>query len=207
MIRGPDDLPLSEFSFNRPIPKAVRDFGSALDPNILEAGDLLLFARKVPNWSSARIVDAQSNQFSASHACWYHAAVSAGKFEICEATRSGVEAREYWQYMTGEYDIKIRRLKNASAAERSMVAYYAATNVRKSYGFFNLVELARTLADGDPWARRSLIYKGVICSQLYFEACMRIGVLLNTIPSTKICPAHLSVSTQMIDVAPAWVKV
>jgi hypothetical protein len=203
----PQDQRLSDQTFSRPIPRAVRDHGFALDPKILEPGDLLLFSKKKSTWAGRRIIDAQALQFGPLHACWHHAAVSGGKFEICEATLTGVKAREYWGYMSGQYDIKIRRLKGASAAERSLVAYYAATNVNAGYGFLNLLGLLQALLSGDPWATKSLIYSGVICSQLYFEACMRVGFLLSNIPSTKVSPAHLSVSPQMTDIELAWVKV
>ena len=84
---------LSELSFIRPIPKAVRDYGVALDPKILEPGDLLLISNKKSSWPASRIVEEQSKQFAPLHACWHHVAGSGGKFEICEATFSGVKSR------------------------------------------------------------------------------------------------------------------
>jgi len=198
---------LSDLSFSRPIPRAVRKFGYALDPKILEPGDLLLVGDRTNSWTARRIVSAQSHQFSEEHACWYHAAVSGGGFEICEATFSGVKCYEYWDYMTGDYDIKIRRLQNATDKQRSMIAYYAATSARREYGFFNIPNLAWSLAKGNPWSRNFRFSKGVVCSQLYFEACMRLGFLLNNIPPEKVCPAHLSQSSLMTDVPLAWVDV
>jgi len=198
---------LSDLSFPRPIPRAVRKFSYALDPDILQPGDLLLVADRTSSWTSRRIVNAQSHQFADEHACWYHAAVCGGGFEICEATFAGVKSSEYWDYMTGDYDLKIRRVRNATEMQRSMIAYYAATSTRKAYGFFNLLALAGSLVKGDPWARTLRISNGVVCSQLYFEACMRIGFLLNPIPPEHVCPAHLSQSHLMEDVALAWVDV
>lgn len=199
--------PLSALSFNYPIPKSVRDYGRALDPRILEPGDLLLIAQKTQRWPASRIVAEQERLFAAHHSRWHHAAVSGGKFEICEATRAGVKAREYWEYMTDEYEIKIRRLKNVSKEERNLVAYYAATHVGTPYGFGNLWGLRKSLAQGDPWDKGGILFPGVVCSQLYYEACMRIGILLNDIPSTKVCPAHLSLSPKMFDVDLHWVRV
>ncbi len=198
---------LSNLSFDWPIPRAVREFGKALDPRILEPGDLLLFANKRPSWTSARIVNQQGKQFASDHACWHHAAVSGGGFEICEATALGVKAHEYWGYMNGGFEIRLRRLRNATAEQRARVAYYAATNVRVSYGFLNLPGLMKTLSNGNPWGRKLFAASGVICSQLYFEACMRVGFLLANIPPEQVCPAHLSISAQMTDVTLAWVKV
>ena len=38
---------------------------------------------------------------------------------MSEAVPGGVKAVEYWSYMTGGYDIKVRRLRNASEATRA----------------------------------------------------------------------------------------
>ncbi|MCH8196553.1 MAG: hypothetical protein IH904_00585 [Proteobacteria bacterium] len=198
---------LSRLSFEHPIPKAVREHGKALDPKVLESGDLILVSKKKKSWLSRQIQTYQSEMFAPEHACWHHAVVSGGRFEICEATLQGVRACEYWKYMTGEYDIKIRRLRNAPSDIRSQVAYYAATNVRTKYGFLNAFNIRRILISGDGWRRTMLWSKGVICSQLYFEACMRVGYLLATIPPENVCPAHLSLSPGMFDVPLSWVKV
>jgi len=118
-----------------------------------------------------------------------------------------VKAYEYWEYMTGEYEIKIRRLKGASEAQRSKLAYHAATYVSTHYGFLNIVNIADSLNSGDSWKRRIFASKGIICSQLYFEAAMRIGYLLATIPAHSVCPAHLSMTPLLEDVPLSWVKV
>src|SRR6266496_1607374 len=125
-----------KLSFSRPIPRAVREYGRAIDPKILEPGDLLLFCDKSNNWTSRKIVEQQSHLFPQEHACWSHVAVSGGGYEICEATLNGVKAHEYWEYMTGEYEIRVRRLNNADEKTRSQIAYYAATGVRTPYGYF-----------------------------------------------------------------------
>jgi hypothetical protein len=194
-------------SFSRPIPRKVRDFGRAIDPKILEAGDLLLFHDKQNSWTSRKIVQQQSNLFPQEHACWSHVAVSGGGYEICEATLSGVKAHEYWEYMTDAYDIKIRRVSGADAKTRSLIAYYAATGVGTQYGYANLPKLFFSLTTGKPWGSRFRFSSGVVCSQLYFEACMRVGFLLNNIPSEHVCPAHLSQSSLMKDIDLEWVAV
>lgn len=198
---------LSNFSFERAIPKAVRQFGKAIDPKILEPGDLLLVAHKSPSWRSSIIVQQQSNQFPSEHARWHHAAVCGGGFEICEASFFGVKANEYWDYMNEKFDIRVRRLKYASPHERSLVAYYAAINVRKRYNFVNLLGMARYLSNGNAWDRRPWASSGVFCSQLYFEACWRAGFLLAPISPEHVCPAHLSISPHMTDVELKWVPV
>lgn len=198
---------LSNFSFERPIPKAVREFGKAIDPMILEPGDLLLVAHKSPSWRSSKIVQKQSSQFSSEHARWHHAAVCGGGFEICEATIFGVKAYEYWGYMNEKFDVRVRRLKDASPHDRSRIAYYAAISVRTSYGFMSLPGMARYLSNGDPWGRQLWATSGVLCSQLYFEACMRAGFLLAPISPERVCPAQLSISPLMTDVELKWVPV
>jgi len=198
---------LSDFTFERPIPKAVRDFGKAIDPKILEPGDLLLVAHKRPTWHSSKIVEYQSGQFSPEHARWHHAAVCGGGFEICEATIFGVKAHEYWDYMNDKFDIRVRRLKDASSEQRSRVAYYAATNVRSPYNFVSLLSMRRYLSNGNPWSRRPWASSGIFCSQLYFVACMRANFFLAPISAEYVCPAHLSISPKMADVDLKWLTV
>jgi hypothetical protein len=144
--------------------------------------------------------------FAPEHARWFHAAVSGGRFEICEATTRGVKAHEYWKYMTGDFDIKVRRLK-ADASVRSKLAYYAATNVNSHYGFLNLLSVGAFLKSGNAWQRLFIPSSGVICSQLYFEASMRVGYLLCNVPKDTVCPAHLSLSEHLSDVEIPWIKV
>jgi len=203
----PDAGGLSGLSFERPIPLEVRKFGQALDPNILEPGDLILVCRKTHNWTSQRITHYQSKMFPTEHARWYHAAVSGGRFEICEATVRGVKAYEYWSYMTGEYHLKVRRLKGADAATRSKVAYYAATAVQTSYGFLNLLNIVKAMNSGNSWGAGARLSSGVICSQLYFEACMRVGYLLANVRPDVVCPAQLSMSMLLEDIPLSWVNV
>lgn len=199
---------LSTLSFTHPIPKAVRENGRALDPRILEPGDLILVALKVPTWGSSRITKHQGKLFPEEHARWHHAAVSGGRFEICEATIGGVKCREYWKYMTGEFDIRVRRLRDADRATRNSVAFYAATNSRMSYGFFSVLNLLSVLRTGEGWKKPLISTRGMICSQLYFEACMRVGYLLSTaVRSDAVCPAHLSMSHYLDDIPLEWVEV
>ena len=200
------DPPRAARLSDRAIPKSVRDHGSTVDPDTLEPGDLLLISKKKKPWISRKIVEFQAQMFAPEHARWHHAVVSGGRFEICEATTRGVTAGEYWKYMTGEYDIKVRRLKDAIADERSRVAYYAATHVRTKYAFGNLLGIGRALIGGNTWHRGRIVRSdGVVCSQLYFESCLRISIPLFDIPSDLVCPAHLSASEQMIDVPVSWV--
>ena len=202
-----ESVRLSNLTFDRPIPKAVRAYGKALDLKILKPGDLLLFSKVSPSLIDRSIVKAQSQSFAPQHAKWHPVAVSGGGVEICEATRAGVTACEYWHYMTGKHNIKLRRLKDCDAETRSLVAYYAAANVRTNYGYLNLLGLAKSLNSGNPWSKRSFYSTGVTCSQLYFEACMRAGFLLANLPPEHVCPAHLSLSKQMEDIPLEWVEV
>lgn len=198
---------LAKLSFEHPIPRKVRDHGRALDPAMLEPGDLVLVSAKHPDFFGRLIRYHQSKLFNPEHSKWQHAAVSGGRFEICEATRSGVKACEYWDYMTGAYDIKVRRLKGASADERSKLAYFAATNVRAPYSFLNAINMGAVLGNGNSWQRPILKTKGVICSQLYFEACMRVGFLLDKIPPENVSPAHLSMTPLLEDVPLKWISI
>ena len=92
--------PFAKYKFTNPIPKAVREFNLVIDPSSLEPGDLILVCHKKPGWISRRIQAQQHELYAIDHARWHHAVVSGGDVEICEATRQGVIAREYWPYMT-----------------------------------------------------------------------------------------------------------
>jgi hypothetical protein len=202
------DVVISKLSFPEGIPRAVRMHGKVVDPTLLEPGDLILVRKKKPAWISRKIQQYQEEKFEPEHSCWHHAIVSGGGFEICEAMPSGVKAYEYWNYMTGEYDLRVRRLKGADPEKRSRVAYYAATMVKTSYGFFSILVIRDALSGGVAWQRTIFRSRGVICSQLYFEACMRVGYLLVNITNTdQVCPAHLSASQQMEDIPLRWVPV
>ena len=201
-------LPLSTFPFENGIPKAVQRHGQVLDPNRIEAGDVLLVCLKQPRGISRRIQVYQAQHFPQQHAQWHHAAVCGGGLEICEATTSGVKAHEYWQYMTGQYELKIRRLMSAPEVVRAKVAYHAATMVRTRYGFGSLLSLLGALRTGDFRQRSIFRSPGVICSQLYFEACMRVGFLLNPLVRPElVCPAHLSASSKLEEVPLSWVGI
>lgn len=198
---------LAQLSFDHPIPALVRKYGFALDPSMLEPGDLILVSSKKPNVVGKIIRYHQGKLFDEEHAKWQHAAVSGGRFEICEATATGVKACEYWGYMTGKYDIKVRRLKNADRSTRNKLAFFAATNVRSSYGYLNALNMRAVFGSADAWQRPLLKSKGVICSQLYFESCMRVGYLLANIPPENASPAHLSMTNLMDDIPLKWAKV
>ena len=77
---------------------------------------------------------------------------------------------------------------------------------RTAYGFGALIPIKATMDGHDPWKRSMFRSRGVICSQLYFEACMRAGILLASIPSDRVSPAHLSASQEMDDVALQWIE-
>ena len=110
--------------------------------------------------------------------------------------------------MTGNYELKIRRLMNASEATRNQLAYFAATYTGVRYGFMSAINLRGILSGNDPWRKKPFIRSsGIICSQLYFEACQRVGYLIANIPAETVCPAHLSQSQLLHDVELSWVKV
>jgi len=188
------------------IPSAVRRHGRVLDPSFLEPGDLILVALHKPGWLQRRIQRTQGQLFEWDHARWHHALVSGGGTEVCEALLTGVVASQYWDYMAGAHDFKVRRIKNATSEVRTRVAYYAATLSRTAYGFGAILRIKNAIDDNDPWKRSLLRSRGVICSQLYFEACMRAGILLGAIPADRVTPAHLSASKQMDDVPLQWIE-
>jgi hypothetical protein len=171
----------------------------------LEPGDLILVSSKKPRFPATSIRSYQSNLYTEDHACWQHVAISAGRFDIIEATAFGVKFCTYWHYMTGDHNIKVRRLANADKATRTMVALYAAAQVRSWYGYSNLSNIAAILAGADAW-RKPLITSGVICSQLYVESCMKAGFFLANFPSQNVSPAYLSICDLLETQPLKWVK-
>lgn len=188
------------------IPEAVRRHGRVINPNVLEPGDLILVEAVRPGWIQRKIQTTQKKLFEWDHARWHHAVVSGGGTEVCEALFGGVIAREYWEYMTGDYTVRVRRIAEATIAERTKVAYYAASMARTAYGFGAILPIRRSISTKDPWRRRIWRSRGVICSQLYFEACMRNGILLGNMPPDHVSPAHLSASQAMVDVEIEWIQ-
>ncbi len=186
------------------IPRATRQHGRVLDPSLLEPGDLILVALNKPGWLQRRIQRTQGQLFEWEHARWHHALVSGGGTEVCEALLTGVVASQYWNYMTGAHEFRVRRIKNATPELRTKVAYYAATMARTSYGFGAIIPIKSTFDNNDPWKPSVFRSRGVVCSQLYFEACMRAGILLASIPPDRVSPAHLSASKEMDDVPLRW---
>ena len=108
--------------------------------------------------------------------------------------------------MTGGDILCVRRTQDATAEVRTKAGYCAATTARKPYGFGALLASKTTLDNKDPWKRSMFRSRGVLCSQLYFEACMRAGVLLASIPPDRVSPAHLSASQEMDDVPLHWLE-
>jgi hypothetical protein len=178
-----------------------------LDPSFLDPGDLILVACEKPSWLQRRIQRTQSQLFEWDHAQWHHALVSGGGTEVCEAVLAGVVPTQYWKYMAGKHRFKVRRIKNATLATRTKVAYYAASMARTSYGFGAILPISSTLNDNDPWKKSIFRSSGVVCSQLYFEACMRAGILLASIPPDRVSPAHLSATSEMDDVSLQWLRI
>jgi uncharacterized protein YycO len=197
-----------KFSSDRPIPIATREYGKIVNPSLLEAGDLMLICNKRPEWISIQIQKYQEKIYNREHAKWHHAVVSGGGVEVCEATISGVCTREFWPYMNGENEIRIRRIRGASKADRAKVAYYAASQAGSNYSLFNLFKTWQSLYSWNFLKKSIINSKGFICSQLYFEACMRIGVLLTPGISYDLAtPSHLSASSQLEDIEVEFVDI
>ena len=109
--------------------------------------------------------------------------------------------------MNGKFELKVRRLKDADSGTRSKLAYHAASATRSAYGFLTALNVGAVLGSGDAWKRPIIKTRGVICSQLYFESCMKIGYLLANIPPESVSPAHLSQTNLLEDIPLSWVKV
>ena len=196
------------FVYDKPIPRVVRKHGKIVDPSVLEAGDLILSCNNTPSWISKKIQQYLLGLYDWDHSKWHHAIVSGGGIEVCEATVKGVRANEFWHYMDGNHEIKIRRLKTADSTNRAKVAYFAASEVGTAYGFINILKTARAIGKNNFLEKGIFNSKGVICSQLYFEACMRVGILLIPgITQNVATPAHLSASQQLEDVPFDWVMI
>ena len=196
-------------SFDRPIPKRVRENGQVLDPSALQHGDLMLVSQKTPGLISRKIQEYQRTLYEEEHAQWHHAVTVIDQIKICEAIMKGVVCREYWDYMTGDYNIKIRRV--IGVGERPELACRIAINATaqtgRRYSISNLISILRT-RPGELFQQALFNSKGIICSQLYFEACMSSGILLYPeIDPGLITPSHLSSSAMMTDVNVPWIDI
>ncbi len=197
-------------SFDRPVPKRVRENGRVLNPSVLQPGDLMLVSQKTPSFVSRKIQDYQRTLYADEHARWHHAVTVIDQIKICEATiMKGVVCREYWDYMTGDYEIKIRRVTGMEEEpERAYrIAINAAAQTGRRYGISNLISILRA-RPGNLFQRALFNSEGIICSQLYFEACMSAGILLYSGSDPGlITPSHLSSSAMMTDVNVPWIDI
>ncbi len=202
------------------IPSSVKRI---LNPYQLEAGDLILVRPKKPDdlgvfgrikWSQT--IDTQRKLIrDEEHASYTHAAISRNYHQIYESIpENGIFRTEYWRYMTGKYDVKVRRLKGLDHRNRSQISHNVAELFGKSYGFIELATI-KAMANEWPWLEKIAAYIGrddtYICSALFAIACEKENIDLNLLPSDLnskvVTPAHLSASDALEDVEVDWVNI
>ncbi|MET3148051.1 UNVERIFIED_ORG: hypothetical protein ABIB63_003849 [Xanthomonas axonopodis] len=217
---APGDACTGTCSSRLALPAATRKFGRLVDCSAFQAGDLILTgpAGEDPDFTSRKIIQAQSKAYSALDARWTHAAVWIGDGEnICEANfgvpgrRRGVMIRSLNEYADGEHLIKIRRPSGLTDRERTLVATGAIVNLKQSYDFSFLIRLWWKAVRGQGFHDRTggripITANALVCSTLYADA-LAYGAHI-AVAGNGICvPAQLSCSPLFEDTVPiSWLE-
>jgi len=198
-------------------------------PNFLEiqAGDLILFAPK--NFEMDKLGGYAIYQYQKEfypkqrHACYTHAAVSLGGWELYESvTKQGVRRGTLFPYLEEGCEILVRRLDTPETRDwfnRVQVAINAAEMVGQDYSLqailttvSDFVKLKLGRARSELSTRDQAISENsVICSQLFVKACERLNINLNPgLPEeyrTVFTPAALSALSGVLkDVDIEWLE-
>jgi len=194
-----------------------------LNPYQIEAGDLILVRPQYPDtlsvfgrikWSQA--VEMQRKLSGVyDKACFTHAAISNGYHKIYESVpENGVVRTGYWRYMTGGYEVKVKRLKGLDWAQRRKISLNVSRVVGVTQDFVDLSAI-KMMSQEQEWLHNIPACMGgddaYICSALFAAACHKEKVNLN-LPSygeevSVVTPAKLNLSDALEDVEAQWVSV
>lgn len=216
----PDDACTGICSSRLALPMPTRAFGKIVDCSGFRAGDLILTrpAHESIDFTSRKIVEAQSKAYAPLDAHWTHAAVWIGDGEnICEATfgapgrKQGVIIRSLNEYADGKHAIKVRSPLRLNAQQRTRIATGAMVNLKQSYDFLFLLRLWWTAFRGQglhdmTGARVPISANALVCSTLYADALAYGGNI--SVAGNGICvPALLSCSPLFDDAVPiSWLQ-
>jgi hypothetical protein len=193
------------------LPPTTRDFGFVPNLGQLMPGDLILSRNTSPGFIDSRIAAAQrGGGFSPSDARWTHAAVFVYEDLIVEALPfKGIVQQSLYCYVPTEI-MRVRRKPDLSDGDRLKIAFYAMKNLGKRYGHGDALAVGVDLAKG-LWSKGALTTNRfiVICSQLYFDAILEVTHrrLANCPTESPTTPAHLSATTDLLDIKVDWHRI
>lgn len=185
------------------IPAYARQIESLIDPNCIRPGDLLLVRNSNPNKLQSNIEAYQRRFWKDEDAQWTHAATVLIPYDFIEMGIRGPHRDQLWFYQTGEWELKIRRIKDSNDYDGQIIAD-AVLDTARSYAKYDLASFFKFLALNSPSdynnPRRSK-RRHYICSALYVHAVERLGKALGTgIDPHFVTPAMLSSSSYLEDV-------
>lgn len=212
MKKNSEKISLSDLEPHR-VPIETINFGKIINPAILMAGDLILISAKKPKFISRQIQKFQRRVHPEEHAIWHHAIVATGNILICESIfPKGVVDGTYLKYMNGNYNLKIRRIKDSVfkcpedmiMGKRTEIAVNAVTILKERYGIMAIPSMYKSIITANTFNSRNT--SGFICSELYVEACLRANVAISCRYPNKVTPADLCSSNRLDDVPIQWAK-
>ncbi len=212
IILKPGDQPEDkECSPPATIPLEVRNFGKLPNIEKWKPGDLILVSALKPDLIQKSIQEVQiKGGYSVEHAQWHHAAVYLGDYGLCEASRSGVNARKIYPYI-GKYNIRVCRDYSLDIDQRWKIAVQALLRQNFSYSFGSIAHILLQSRNGfwnSEFSPRDTSKRAVICSQLYADAYGHIsGKTVEREIGIPVTPASLSHCELFEDVETKWYKI
>jgi len=193
------------------LPGKARKFGFVPNWSKFLPGDLILFRSKSSNIFDQFVASAQTKAGVAQiHSQWTHAAISLYGDLIVEAVpRHGVRTRSLYDDIPGRI-IRVRRAPNLTVTQRYEVALLGLQNLGQRYSALSALALGWRMRRGFwNWAAAPYLGPRIICSKLYSDTLFEVGgSRLAGCPVTDtITPAHLSFTSDLVDVDVGWLKV
>jgi hypothetical protein len=189
---------------SKPIPLSARDLGKLPDTRDLRPGDIVLFNRIDPRVTHRAIEKVQAaHGFAPEDARWHHAAIYVGRDSVCESTFSGVHFNTMLDRI-GTHRLRVRRYPNLGDRERFDIAVQAMSNMRRHYGFKELIAL---LYGSFEFGARRLASRDfrLICSQVCADAYGVAGIAVQPdLHRRATMPADLSLTRLFQDVSLTW---
>ncbi|MDX2224370.1 MAG: YiiX/YebB-like N1pC/P60 family cysteine hydrolase [Rhodospirillaceae bacterium] len=213
LVLSPDDNSTTgSFPQSTRFPDRIRKFGRFIDTQVLEPGDVMLFADARPTVLGNLIVSTQKKlQFSQDDSRWTHVAIYAGEEHICEAVvQGGIRYHPLHDYI-GARLIRVRRDNSLAVDQRYRIVIRAMTQLRQQYGYLSALKIWRAAFASAGFFSRSivpLIYpRNLVCSQLFADAYGAVTQKMLDSSFAFFTPAHVSATTKLIDVQLHWWRV
>lgn len=193
------------------LPPNVRALGIAPDLSQCIGGDLILFRSRSPGLVQKQIARTQQRiGLGTEHACWPQAAVFLyGDYMVEAVPGRGVITRSLYADIPNRI-LLVRRRPNLPDEDRYKIALCAQRMLGQRYNFRTAISAALR-AETYAWdrLRNSVAHSAIVCSKVYYDAHVEITrVLLKDCPLDElVTPAHLSATSDLIDIDVPWLKV